>query len=150
MSIKGLTQRRSVDLSRPHSPRIEIHRAREVVSILPRPSMDVQASKHPIIASWPVIHFRAPKMNVCPPEPPSSLIVNLTPANLDRIVDRESMAVSPIVFAATIVGPVPVVVVISICRRRRRRTALIVAPEDIERIPLRAAVRIVNRDYSRA
>ena len=70
--------------------------------------MDVQAPEHPIVSSWSIIDIRTPDMEVGGAKAPRGLTHDFLAANLDRIVDREAMAVTPIIIAGLIIRAVPV------------------------------------------
>ena len=104
--------------------------------------MHVEASEHPIVAAGPVVHIRAPQVNVGSAEPPPGLVVYLIAAELNRIVDRKPVPVTAIIFAVAVAGPIVVITIIAIRgsgrgfirRRRGSRLLLTSSPEDIERV----------------
>jgi len=131
--------------------------------------MNIEASDDPIVSSWVVIDIHAPDMQVGGAETPAGLTQDLVAANLDGIINRETMAVAAVVITVLISGAIPLVGIIPIaaailvtlaltliyrsrlrpalgCYIPRLITALIGTPSEVEGVAFRSTVFILDLD----
>src|SRR5689334_20436640 len=99
---------------------VEVDGTREAETLLAKAAVHVEGSDDPVITSRIVVDSRAMEMDIGPAESSHGLLGHSILANTHGFVRFKPVSVSVVVFAVSVIGPVPFIIAIAVAAIRRR------------------------------